>query len=83
MFARDVAHLVREARMLRQLTQSQLALLAGVSRGTIGRLEWPQRRSVRIESADRVLRALGVRLDLVRTATTSARARRTTATPLH
>ena len=50
--------------MLRQLTQEELALLAGVSRAVIARLERPGRACVRMESADRVLRALGIRVDL-------------------
>jgi len=50
--------------MLRQLTQSELACLAGVSRAVVIRLERPGAASVRVESAERVLRALGVRLHI-------------------
>ena len=50
--------------MLRQLTQAELATLAGVSRSAVVRLERPGLRSVRIDTADRVLRALGVRVDV-------------------
>jgi transcriptional regulator with XRE-family HTH domain len=46
--------------MLRQLTQSELACLAGVSRAVVVRLERSGAASVRVESAARVLRALGV-----------------------
>ena len=48
--------------MLRQLTQSELACLAGVSRAVVIRLERPGGASVRVASAERVLRALGVRM---------------------
>ena len=48
--------------MLRQLTQAELACLAGVSRGVVIRLERASAASVRMDSALRVLRALGVRL---------------------
>ena len=48
--------------MLRQLTQAQLACLAGVSRAVVMRLERPGAASVRMDSAERVLRALGVRI---------------------
>ena len=48
--------------MLRQLTQSELACLAGVSRAVVMRLERPGGASVRVASAERVLRALGVRI---------------------
>ena len=49
--------------MLRQLTQAELACLAGVSRAVVVRLERPRAASsVRVESAERVLRALGVRI---------------------
>jgi len=48
--------------MLRQLTQSELARLAGVSRAVVVRLERPGAASVRVASAERVLRALGVRI---------------------
>ena len=58
-----VAALVKDRRMLRQLTQAELACLAGVSRAVVMRLERPgAASSVRVESAARVLRALGVRI---------------------
>jgi len=46
--------------MLRQLTQAELARLAGVSRAVIMHLERPGVRCVRIESVEQVLRVLGV-----------------------
>jgi transcriptional regulator with XRE-family HTH domain len=64
MLAYQVAALVKERRMLRQLTQSELAALAEVSRTAVARLERPGRRCVRIDVADRVLRALGIRVDV-------------------
>lgn len=48
--------------MLRQLTQAELARLAGVSCAVVMRLERPGAASVSIATAERVLRALGVRL---------------------
>jgi transcriptional regulator with XRE-family HTH domain len=62
MLASRLGALVKERRMLRQLTQSELACLAGVSRAVVMRLERPGAASVRVDSAERVLRALGVRI---------------------
>ena len=62
MLASRLGALVKEQRMLRQLTQSELARLAGVSRAVVMRLERPAGASVRVASAERVLRALGVRI---------------------
>ena len=64
MLASHLGALVKERRMLRQLTQSELARLAGVSRAVVMRLERPGAASVRIASAERVLRALGVRIHM-------------------
>jgi len=50
--------------MLRQLTQTELARLAGVSRAVVMRLERPGTASVKMATAERVLRALGVRLNI-------------------
>jgi transcriptional regulator with XRE-family HTH domain len=66
MLAYQVAALVKERRMLRQLTQSELACLAGVSRALVMRLERPGGASVRIDSVERVLRALGMRVRIAR-----------------
>ena len=62
MLASRLGSLVKERRMLRQLTQEELARLAGVSRAVVLRLERPGGASVRLESAERVLRVLGVRM---------------------
>lgn len=62
MLAANLGAYVKERRMLRQLTQSELARLAGVSRAVVMRLERPGTASVSIDTAERVLRALGVRL---------------------
>jgi transcriptional regulator with XRE-family HTH domain len=62
MLASRLGALVKERRMLRQLTQNELACLAGVSRAVVMRLERPGGASVGIDSAERVLRALGMRL---------------------
>jgi transcriptional regulator with XRE-family HTH domain len=62
MLASQLGAFVKERRMLRQLTQMELACLAGVSRAVVMRLERPGAASVRIDSAERVLRALGVRM---------------------
>jgi transcriptional regulator with XRE-family HTH domain len=62
MLASRLGALVKERRMLRQLTQAELAVLAGVSRAVVVRLERPGAASVRVESAERVLRALGLRI---------------------
>jgi transcriptional regulator with XRE-family HTH domain len=62
MLASHLGAFVKERRMLRQLTQSELACLAGVSRAVVMRLERPGGASVRVASAERVLRALGVRI---------------------
>jgi len=53
--------------MLRQLTQVEVARLAGVSRAVVIRIERAGAASVRIESAERVLRALGVRMRIAET----------------
>ncbi len=64
MLARQLGTLVKERRLLRQLTQDQLARLAGVSRTALSRIESPGALSSRTEVIDRVLRALGVRVDV-------------------
>lgn len=64
MLASRLGALVKERRMLRQLTQAELACLAGVSRALVIRLERPGAASVRIDSAARVLRALGLRIHI-------------------
>ena len=68
MLARQLGHLVKEHRLLRQLTQDELARLAGVSR---------------TEVVDRVLRALGVRVDVAAIGHASVRAEPSRGTPLH
>jgi len=75
MLALQVASLVKERRMLRQLTQAELALLAGVSRAIVVRLERPGLAAVRIDAADRVLRALGVQVEVAPAAALRTRAR--------
>ena len=69
--------------MLRQLTQYELARLAGVSRAVILRLERPGGASVRIESAERVLRALGVRMRIAGGHAVAARERAQGVVVLH
>jgi transcriptional regulator with XRE-family HTH domain len=64
MLARQLGILVKERRLLRQLTQHELARLAGVSRTALSRIESPGATSSRTEVVDRVLRALGVRIDV-------------------
>ena len=64
MLARQLGNLVKEHRLLRQLTQDELARLAGVSRTAVSRIESPAATSSRTEVVDRVLRALGVRIDV-------------------
>ena len=83
MLARQLGHLVKEHRLLRQLTQDELARLAGVSRTAVSRLESPGATSSRTEVVDRVLRALGVRVDVAAIRQPSVRAEPSRGTPLH
>ena len=64
MLARQLGNLVKERRLLRQLSQDELARLAGVSRTAVSRLESPGATSSRTAVVDRVLRALGVRVEV-------------------
>jgi len=83
MLARQLGNLVKEHRLLRQLTQDELARLAGVSRTAVSRLESPGATSSRTEVVDRVLRALGVRVDVAAIRHLSVRAEPSRGTPLH
>ena len=83
MLARQLGNLVKEHRLLRQLTQDELARLAGVSRTAVSRLESPGATSSRTEVIDRVLRALGVRVDVAAIGPASVRAAPSRGTPLH
>ena len=83
MLARQLGNLVKEHRLLRQLTQDELARLAGVSRTAVSRLESPGATSSRTEVIDRVLRALGVRVDVAAIGHASMRAEPSRGTPLH
>jgi transcriptional regulator with XRE-family HTH domain len=83
MLARQLGNLVKEHRLLRQLTQDELARLAGVSRTAVSRIESPAATSSRTEVVDRVLRALGVRVDVAAIGHGAARADATRGSPLH
>jgi len=83
MLAFSLAAFVKERRMLRQLTQAELARLAGVSRAVVMRLERPGAASVSIATAERVLRALGVRLRIAGEPVLAAPARASAAVRLH
>ena len=69
--------------MLRQLTQAELARLAGVSPAAVMRLERPGAASVSIATAERVLRALGVRLHIAGERGVTAPARASAVARLH
>ena len=83
MLARQLGNLVKEHRLLRQLTQDELARLAGVSRTVVSRIESPGATSSRTEAVDRVLRALGVRVDVAAVGSAAARAEPSRGPPLH
>jgi transcriptional regulator with XRE-family HTH domain len=83
MLARQLGTLVKEHRLLRQLTQDELARLAGVSRTAVSRIESPGATSSRTEVVDRVLRALGVRVDVAAVGSAMARVDQSRGTPLH
>lgn len=83
MLARQLGNLVKEHRLLRQLTQDELARLAGVSRTAVSRIESPAATSSRTEVVDRVLRALGVRVDVAAIGHGAARADATRGSRLH
>ena len=83
MLACQLAALVKERRMLRQLTQLELARLAGVSRAAVARLERPDAACVSLGVADRVLRTLGVRVDVAVAASPTVATMRTTIPSLH
>ncbi len=57
----DVARTLREARLSARLTQRQLAAQAGVPQSTVARIERGQ-LTPRVDTLDRLLRALGSRL---------------------
>ena len=63
----DAHDLIRSARQSAGLTQTQLALQAGMTQPAIARLERPG-ANPRISTVERVLRAAGRRLDLAQEA---------------
>ncbi|HVO88902.1 MAG TPA: helix-turn-helix domain-containing protein [Casimicrobiaceae bacterium] len=83
MLASRLGALIKERRMLRQLTQAELARLAGVSRAVIMRLERPGGRCVRIEVVEQVLRALGLRIRIADHAVAPMSERAATVVMLH